>query len=152
MTIPFFIMENVNPPPTLDLSVLPTALCAKVVQELDELQAILAYIGSRLENIKQFLNDSDDDSDDGEVLNELEEYGNARKLCRKKIIYRIDGDDLAFPCPEYQVVKRTPEELRDVIMVTVRLKLLSCKFKISAKVISLLDRWKMPRSFRLYVC
>ncbi|GJX41423.1 hypothetical protein Tco_0256413 [Tanacetum coccineum] len=28
--------------------------------------------------------DSDDDSDDGEVLNELEEYGNAWKLCRKK--------------------------------------------------------------------
>ncbi|GJV72771.1 hypothetical protein Tco_1492766 [Tanacetum coccineum] len=33
-----------------------------------------------------------------------------------------------------------------------RLKLLSFKFKNSAKVISLLDRWKMPRSFRLYVC
>ncbi|GJS50258.1 reverse transcriptase domain-containing protein [Tanacetum coccineum] len=52
----------------------------------------------------------------------------------------------------FKNVKRTPEELRDVIMVTVRLKLLSFKFKNSAKVISLLDRWKMPRSFRLYVC
>nr|GEW07680.1 hypothetical protein [Tanacetum cinerariifolium] len=28
--------------------------------------------------------DSGDDSDDGEVLNELEEYGNAGRLCRKK--------------------------------------------------------------------
>ncbi|GKD74282.1 hypothetical protein Tco_1332564 [Tanacetum coccineum] len=121
-------MENANPPPTLDPPVLPTVLRAKVVQELDELQAISAYIDSRLENIEHFLNgfinppyeidmddlepddelvdtplvspflDSDDDSDDGEVLNELEEYGNAGKLCRKKIINSIDGDDLAFPC------------------------------------------------------
>ncbi|GJZ59023.1 ribonuclease H-like domain-containing protein [Tanacetum coccineum] len=30
--------------------------------------------------------DSDDDSDDGEVLNELEEYGNALKLCRQRAI------------------------------------------------------------------
>ncbi|GKB12840.1 hypothetical protein Tco_0846763 [Tanacetum coccineum] len=33
--------------------------------------------------ISSFL-DSDDDSDDGEFLNELEEYGNAGKLCQKK--------------------------------------------------------------------
>ncbi|GJS64451.1 putative reverse transcriptase domain, reverse transcriptase zinc-binding domain protein [Tanacetum coccineum] len=52
----------------------------------------------------------------------------------------------------FKNVKRTPEELRDVIMVTVGLKLLSFKFKNSVNVISLLDRWKMPRSFRLYVC
>nr|GEU28917.1 hypothetical protein [Tanacetum cinerariifolium] len=49
-------MENANPPMTLDLSFLPTVLHAKVVQELGELQTILAYIGSRLENVKQFLN------------------------------------------------------------------------------------------------
>ncbi|GJR84968.1 hypothetical protein Tco_0155753 [Tanacetum coccineum] len=41
---------------------------------------------------------SDDDSDDGEILNELEEYGNAGKLCRKKEINSFDGDDLAFQC------------------------------------------------------
>ncbi|GJR06230.1 putative reverse transcriptase domain-containing protein [Tanacetum coccineum] len=34
----------------------------------------------------------------------------------------------------FKNVKRTPEELRDVIMVTVRLKLLSFKFKNSAKI------------------
>ncbi|GKB33406.1 hypothetical protein Tco_0872807 [Tanacetum coccineum] len=119
-------MENANPPLTLDPPVLPTALRVKVVQELDELQANSAYIDSRLENIEQFLNgfvnppneidmddlepddesvntpilspflDSDDDSDDGEVLNELEEYGNAGKLCRKKVMNSIDGDDLAL--------------------------------------------------------
>ncbi|GJR31961.1 hypothetical protein Tco_1108193 [Tanacetum coccineum] len=92
-------MENANPPPMNNLPVMPTALHAKVVQELNELQAILTYIDSDLENIDQFLNcfsqppneinmddlepddesidtplvspflDSDDDSDDGEVLN-----------------------------------------------------------------------------------
>ncbi|GJR45864.1 hypothetical protein Tco_1313967 [Tanacetum coccineum] len=40
--------------------------------------------------------DSDDDSDDGEVLNELEEYDNIRKLCRQRAINSFDGDDLAF--------------------------------------------------------
>ncbi|GKD95672.1 hypothetical protein Tco_1379569, partial [Tanacetum coccineum] len=106
-------MENTNPfisaPP-----VLPIALHVKVVQELNELQAISAYINSRLENIGQFLNgftqppneidmddlesndesvdtpvvsaflDSNDDLDNGEVLKELEEYGNAGKLCHRK--------------------------------------------------------------------
>nr|GEU93913.1 retrovirus-related Pol polyprotein from transposon TNT 1-94 [Tanacetum cinerariifolium] len=56
MTIPFFAIENANPPSTLDPHVLPTALREKVVQELDELQEILAYINSRLENIEHFLN------------------------------------------------------------------------------------------------
>ncbi|GKG64095.1 hypothetical protein Tco_0649345, partial [Tanacetum coccineum] len=40
--------------------------------------------------------DSNDDSDNDEVLNELQEYGNAGKLCRKKVINSLDGDDLAF--------------------------------------------------------
>ncbi|GKE58769.1 hypothetical protein Tco_1497954, partial [Tanacetum coccineum] len=42
--------------------------------------------------------DLDDDFDDGEVLNELEEYGNAGKLCRQRKINSFDGDDLAFQC------------------------------------------------------
>nr|GEY03028.1 retrotransposon protein, putative, Ty3-gypsy subclass [Tanacetum cinerariifolium] len=42
--------------------------------------------------------DSDDDSDGGEVLNELKEYGNERKLCRQREINSFDGDDLAFQC------------------------------------------------------
>ncbi|GKF70572.1 hypothetical protein Tco_0203629, partial [Tanacetum coccineum] len=98
---------NVNPPLTNNPPVLPTALREKVVQELNELQAISTYIDYRQENVDQFLNgftqqpneidvdgfepdnesidtplvspflDSVDDSDDGEVLNELEEYDNA---------------------------------------------------------------------------
>ncbi|GJS90824.1 hypothetical protein Tco_0773460 [Tanacetum coccineum] len=93
-------MENINLPPTNNPPVLPTALRAKVVQDLNELHEISAYIDSRLEIIDQFLDgltqpsneiyiddlepddesvdtplvspflDSDDDSDDGEVLNE----------------------------------------------------------------------------------
>ncbi|GJU08996.1 hypothetical protein Tco_1125426 [Tanacetum coccineum] len=119
---------NVNPPPALEPPILPTALRVKVVQDLDELQSISAYIDSRLDNIEQFLNgfinppneinmddlgsdnesvytplvspflDSDDNSDDCKVLNELEEYRNAGKLCHRKVINNIDGDDLAFPC------------------------------------------------------
>nr|GEX01037.1 hypothetical protein [Tanacetum cinerariifolium] len=101
-----------NPPSTNNPYALPTALHAMVFQELNELQAISTYIDSCLENIDQFLNgftqqpikidednlepndesidtplfslflDSDDDSNDGKVLNELEEYGNAGQLCR----------------------------------------------------------------------
>ncbi|GKB56542.1 homeodomain-like protein, partial [Tanacetum coccineum] len=96
---------NVNPPPTNNPHVLPNVLRAKVVREINELQKISAYIDSRLENIDQFLNgftnqpnginvddlEPDDglvdtplvspflDLDDEEVLNELEEYGNAGK-------------------------------------------------------------------------
>ncbi|GKC91032.1 hypothetical protein Tco_1151681 [Tanacetum coccineum] len=96
-------MENVNPPPN-NCPILTAALRARAVQELHELQIISAFIDSRLENIEQFLNKfanhpnktdmndlesddesvdtplvspfphSDNDSDDGEVLNELIEY------------------------------------------------------------------------------
>nr|GEW61159.1 Gag-Pol polyprotein [Tanacetum cinerariifolium] len=105
---------NANPPPTNNLPVLPAALRAKVAQEINELQAISTYVDSRLENNDQFLNgftqqpnendvddlepddesvdtplvypflDSDDASNDGKVLNELEVYGNARQLCRQR--------------------------------------------------------------------
>ncbi|GJW61829.1 hypothetical protein Tco_0111164 [Tanacetum coccineum] len=42
--------------------------------------------------------DSDDESDEGEVLNELDEYGNAGNFHPNRIIYSINRDDLAFPC------------------------------------------------------
>ncbi|GKB35362.1 hypothetical protein Tco_0880304 [Tanacetum coccineum] len=41
---------------------------------------------------------SDNDLDDGEVLNELSEYENARVLRRERIINSFDRDDLAFQC------------------------------------------------------
>ncbi|GJY81695.1 hypothetical protein Tco_0494446 [Tanacetum coccineum] len=114
LVVIYIALKSVNPPSTNNPPILPNALHAKVVRELNELQTISAYIGFRLENIDQFLNDfvnqpneinmddpepdaglvdtplvspfldSDDDSYDGEVLNELEEYGNAGKLCRKR--------------------------------------------------------------------
>ncbi|GJT90405.1 DUF4219 domain-containing protein [Tanacetum coccineum] len=46
--------------------------------------------------------------------------------------------------------RRTSEELRDAIVVTVRLKLTTFRFKNKAKVHSLFSLWKMPTSFRLY--
>ncbi|GKA69101.1 hypothetical protein Tco_0775165 [Tanacetum coccineum] len=40
----------------------------------------------------------DNDSDDGEVLNELSGYENAEALLRERIINGFDEDDLAFQC------------------------------------------------------
>nr|GEV55939.1 hypothetical protein [Tanacetum cinerariifolium] len=39
---------------------------------------------------------SDNDSDDGEVLNELSGYENAEILHRERIINSFDGDELSF--------------------------------------------------------
>ncbi|GJZ25626.1 hypothetical protein Tco_0569879 [Tanacetum coccineum] len=121
-------MEDANPPPTNNRPVLPAALRPLIDQELHELHAILSFVDSRLESIEQFLNNfanqpnetninnlesddetgdtplvspfphSDNDSDDGEVLNELIEYENARTLRQERIINSLDGDDLAFEC------------------------------------------------------
>ncbi|GKA02931.1 hypothetical protein Tco_0675712 [Tanacetum coccineum] len=103
-------------------------LRAQAVQELYELQRILAFVDSRLESIERFLKnftnqpnetnmndlESDDesvdtplvspfphsnnDSDDGEVLNELIEYENVGMIRREKAINSFDWDDLAFQC------------------------------------------------------
>ncbi|GJY24849.1 hypothetical protein Tco_0398507 [Tanacetum coccineum] len=121
-------MENVNPPPTSNRHVLPTELRAQAVKELHELQRISAFIDSRLESIERFLNNfsnqpnetnmndlesddesvdtplvspfrhSDNDSNNGEVLNELIEYKNVGMLRRDKAINGFDRDDLAFQC------------------------------------------------------
>nr|GEY02264.1 hypothetical protein [Tanacetum cinerariifolium] len=40
----------------------------------------------------------DDDSNDGEILNELIEYENAGTLRRERITNSSDGDDLTFEC------------------------------------------------------
>nr|GEX99391.1 hypothetical protein [Tanacetum cinerariifolium] len=50
----------------------------------------------------------------------------------------------------FKKVKKSPEEIRDIIIITVRLKLLTFRFKNTAMVADLLSRWKMPRNFRLY--
>ncbi|GJS11686.1 hypothetical protein Tco_0368482 [Tanacetum coccineum] len=49
-------MENVNPPPTNNHPVLLAVLRARINQELNELHVISAFVDSRLESIKQFLN------------------------------------------------------------------------------------------------
>ncbi|GKA60966.1 hypothetical protein Tco_0760373 [Tanacetum coccineum] len=79
-------MENANPPSTNNPSALPTALHAKPDDESIDTPLVSPFL------------DLDDDSDDGEVLNELEEYGNVGQLCRQSVINSFDGDDLAFQC------------------------------------------------------
>nr|GEV37706.1 retrotransposon protein, putative, Ty1-copia subclass [Tanacetum cinerariifolium] len=52
----------------------------------------------------------------------------------------------------FKKVRRSVDEIRDIIMVTVRLKLLTFRFKNTAMVRHLLSHWKMPTNFRLYGC
>nr|GEW50991.1 hypothetical protein [Tanacetum cinerariifolium] len=107
---------------------LSATLRAKAIRVIHKLQLILAFVDSRLESIKRFLNSfanqpnetdinnlesdnesvdtplvspfphSDNDLNDGEVLNKLSEYENAGVLRRERIINSSDDDDLAFKC------------------------------------------------------
>ncbi|GJX55035.1 hypothetical protein Tco_0284932 [Tanacetum coccineum] len=115
-------MENAN----LFIPNQPNRLHTRITQKLNELRAISAMIESHLKNIyhtritvppneivindlesedelidtplvSPFL-DSDDELDDGKVLNELDEYGNAANLYPNRIIKSLDGEDLAFLC------------------------------------------------------
>nr|GEX54718.1 hypothetical protein [Tanacetum cinerariifolium] len=51
----------------------------------------------------------------------------------------------------FKNTRRSPKEIRDSMMVTVRLKLLTFRFKNTTMVNELLIRWKMPKNFRVYV-
>ncbi|GJS09698.1 hypothetical protein Tco_0366494 [Tanacetum coccineum] len=62
---------------------------------MDELESDDGLVDTTL--VSPFL-DSDDESDDGEVLNELDECGNAGNFYGIRIINSLDGEDLAFPC------------------------------------------------------
>nr|GEW51578.1 arabinogalactan peptide 13 [Tanacetum cinerariifolium] len=85
--------EAPAPAPTSDASVfVPTVVASLIALSFEPDDEL---VDTPL--VSPFL-DSDDDPDDGEVLNELEEYGNAGKLCRKKVINNIDGNDLTFSC------------------------------------------------------
>ncbi|GKE15222.1 hypothetical protein Tco_1422799 [Tanacetum coccineum] len=63
--------------------------------EMDDLESYSESSDTPL--ISPFL-DSDDESDDGEVINELNEYGNIRDFHHNRIINSIDENDLTFPC------------------------------------------------------
>ncbi|GKB54883.1 hypothetical protein Tco_0905636 [Tanacetum coccineum] len=63
------------------------------VLEMDDLESDNKSVDTPF--ISPFI-DSDDESDDGEVLNELNGYGNAGNFYHNRIINSIDGDDLAF--------------------------------------------------------
>ncbi|GJX20519.1 hypothetical protein Tco_0223196 [Tanacetum coccineum] len=76
-------MENANPPPTNNHLNLSVVLRTRAVQEL------------HTPLVSPFPH-SNNDLDDGEILNELNEYENAGTLRRERIINSFDGDDLAF--------------------------------------------------------
>ncbi|GJV91865.1 hypothetical protein Tco_1539678, partial [Tanacetum coccineum] len=50
----------------------------------------------------------------------------------------------------FKRTRRSPEDLRDAIVITVRLKLVSFRFKNKEKVRNFLSLWKMPTAFRFY--
>ncbi|GKD63433.1 hypothetical protein Tco_1305541, partial [Tanacetum coccineum] len=91
---------NANPPPTNNRLVLLAVLHARAVQELHKLQTNMNDLESDEESVDTPLISpfphSDNDSDDGEVLNELSEYENAGVLRRERTINSSDEDDLAF--------------------------------------------------------
>ncbi|GJT94261.1 hypothetical protein Tco_1189955 [Tanacetum coccineum] len=64
------------------------------VSEMDDLESDNESVDTPL--VYPFI-DLDEELDDGEVLNELNEYGNAGSFYRNRIINIIDEDDLAFP-------------------------------------------------------
>nr|GEX58808.1 hypothetical protein [Tanacetum cinerariifolium] len=50
----------------------------------------------------------------------------------------------------FKNIRRSPKELKDQIMVVVRLKLITFHFKNKLAVSSMLAKWKLPNNFRLY--
>nr|GEU31441.1 hypothetical protein [Tanacetum cinerariifolium] len=50
----------------------------------------------------------------------------------------------------FKNVRRSLEELNDLIMVVVRLKLTTFRFKNKLEVMSMLAKWKLPNNFRIY--
>nr|GEV67078.1 hypothetical protein [Tanacetum cinerariifolium] len=50
----------------------------------------------------------------------------------------------------FKNIRRSPEELNDLIMVVVRLKLTTFQFKNKLEVMNMLAKWKLPNNFRIY--
>ena len=50
----------------------------------------------------------------------------------------------------FKNTRRTHEELCDLIIIMIRLKLVSFKFKNKPRVTDLLKKWNMPTGFRIY--
>ncbi|GKC60154.1 hypothetical protein Tco_1087752 [Tanacetum coccineum] len=110
-------MENANP----YVPISPNGLRARISQELYKLRAISAMINSHLQKVDYAISpneiymddlefedklidttlvspllDSNDKSDDGEVIDESEEYRNAGNLYPSRIINSFYREDLAF--------------------------------------------------------
>ncbi|GJT11812.1 hypothetical protein Tco_0858854 [Tanacetum coccineum] len=131
-------MENANP----FVPVPQNGLHSRITREINELRAISAMIDSHLKNIDHTLPneidmddlesknelidtplispflDSDDESENGEVINELDEYGNAGNFYSNKIINSFDVEDLAFPSYNTIMVEGQESMGRNLVAVT----------------------------------
>nr|GEV81533.1 hypothetical protein [Tanacetum cinerariifolium] len=85
--------------------------------------------------------DSDDDSDDREVLNELEEYGNAGKLCLKKpsqpILLEKDNNSRVFSYYTTTVRYFTKEVIKHGVFTMTASKIKEEMRTLRARLISL---------------
>ncbi|GJY65141.1 hypothetical protein Tco_0466601 [Tanacetum coccineum] len=95
-------MENANPPPINNRPVLPATLLTILIIRNQPNETSMNDLESDDESVDTPLvypfPHSDNDSNDGEVLNELIEYENVGMLRREKAINSFDGDDLEFQC------------------------------------------------------
>ncbi|GJY33212.1 hypothetical protein Tco_0417681 [Tanacetum coccineum] len=82
--------------------------------DMDYLESEYGLIDTPL--VSPFL-DSDDESDDGEVLNELDEYGNAGNFYPYRIINSFDGEDLAFPSYNTIMVEGLKSTRRNLVVI-----------------------------------
>nr|GEU45198.1 hypothetical protein [Tanacetum cinerariifolium] len=87
--------QIIIPPHVLFEQLLNNFMNPADVFELDDLESDNKLVDTHL--VSPFI-DSGEELDDEEVLNELNEYRNAVNFYHDRIIYSIDGDDLAFPC------------------------------------------------------
>ncbi|GJT81842.1 hypothetical protein Tco_1056184 [Tanacetum coccineum] len=87
-------MENANPPPTKSIERFLNNFANQHNEtNMNDFESDNESVDTPL--VSPFPH-SDNDSDDGEVLNELIEYENVGMLRREKAINNFDGNDLAF--------------------------------------------------------
>nr|GEW19171.1 RNA-directed DNA polymerase, eukaryota, reverse transcriptase zinc-binding domain protein [Tanacetum cinerariifolium] len=140
--------------PAMDLSSLRCPLCNNQQDSHEHLFFECAYTAK----VWGYVRDLTDLNDAPPVLMDifdlLQQMGKSRKV-RSIFGKLILAATTYFVWNErnsrlFKNMKRSPEDIRDVIMVKVRLKLLTFRFKNKPDVVALLQRWKMPRSFWQY--
>ncbi|GJV97129.1 zinc finger, CCHC-type containing protein [Tanacetum coccineum] len=140
--------------PTTDLAVLRCSLCGVQMDSHEHIFFECGYsskVGSLIRNLAGMENVPP-------ILEDIVAW--FHPMAAKRSFINVVGK-LLFAAASYYIwlernnrlfknTRRSPEELRDLIMVVVRLKLVTLRFKNKPRVIERLSEWKMPLTFRLY--